>query len=141
LYIISLVSISFNSQIRFILRFEKESKKATNANKIIIDKREAKDNAREAKETKIKAKKIEANIKANAEIDAKAIAIAIATTTTTTTIDRKRLLKLRKQFACTYVNLVLEIASMLSNYLLLFNNSREYINNTLYNQKLIKLLN
>jgi len=114
---------------RFILRFRKKSRKTTNASKIIINKREAKNNAREARETKIEARKTKASTKASAKINAKATTIAI---TTTTTIDKKQLLKLRKRFACTYVNLVFEIILILLSCLLLFNNSREYASNTLY---------
>jgi len=121
--------------VHFILRSRKESKKATNANKITIDKREAKNNARETKETKVEAKKTKANIEANAR------ATTIATTTTTIAINKKQLLRMRERFACTHVSFVLKITSMLLSYLLLFNNSQRYASNTLYNQKLIKLLN
>jgi len=115
----------------FILQSKRELRRATNANKIIIDKREAKDNAREAREIEVKARRTKANTKANARANAKAT--TIATITTTIAIHKKQLSKLRKRFACTYVSLVLKIASMLLSCLLLFNNSRKYINNTLYN--------
>ena len=134
LYIVNLVFIFFNSQIRSILRFKRKLRKATSASKIIINKREAKDDAREARETKVEAKKTKANIEASAKANARA-------TTTTTTTNKKQLLKLRERFACTYVNLVLEIALILLSYLLLFNNLRKCASNTLYNQKLIKFLN
>jgi len=120
---------------RFILRLEKESRKVTSASKIIINKREAKNNVRETKKTKIETKKT----KINAKVDAKVA--TIATIIAITTIDKKRLLRLRKRFVCIYVSFVLEIVLMLLSCLLLFDNSREYINNTLYNQKLVKLLN
>jgi len=121
--------------VRFILQFRKESKKATSANKIITSERKAKDNAREAREIKAKARKT----KVDTRVDARATTI-IATIIAITT-NRKQLLKLRKRFVCTHVSLVFEIASILLSCLLLFNNSREYISNALYNQKLIKLLN
>jgi len=123
----------------FILRFRKKSRKATNASKTIINKREAKNNARKAKETKVETKRTKIDTRANAKANAKII--ATTTTITTTTTNRKQLLKLREQFACTHVSLVLKTTSILLNCLLLFNNSREYANNTLYNQKLAKLLN
>jgi len=118
LYIVNFVFIFFDLQVCFILRFKRKSKRATNASKIIIDEREAKNNAREAKRTKV-----------DARVDAKA-----TTTTTIATIatNKKQLLKLRKQFACTHISLVFEIASILLNCLLLFNNSQKCINNTLY---------
>jgi len=128
LYIVNLVSIFFDLQMRFILRLQKESRKATNANKITINKREAKNDAKEAKETKVKTKKTKTNIKASARVDAKAI--TIATTTTIITTNKKQSSKLCKRFACTHVSLVFEIASILLNCLLLFDNSRECANNT-----------
>jgi len=124
---------------RSILRFKKESKRTTNASKIIINKKEAKDNTKEAKKSKIKIKKIRASTKASARANAKATT-TIATIATIIT-NKKQLSKLYQQFACTHVSLVLETTLMLSSYLLLFNNLREYASNTLYNQKLIKLLN
>jgi len=130
LYIVNLVSISFNSQMRFILRLKRKSKKATSANKITINKREIKDNARKAKKTK-----------ASAKANAKAKAIITTITTIIIATNKKQLLKLHNQFAYMYVNLVFEITSILLSCLLLFNNLREYANNALYNQKLIKLLN
>jgi len=39
-----------------------------------------------------------------------------------------------------YISFVLEIISMLLNCLLLFNNLREFINNTLYSWKLTKFI-
>jgi len=139
LYIVNLVSIFFDSQIYFILRFKKELRRATNASKIIINKKEAKDNAKEAREIEVETKRTKASTKASARANAKAT--TTIATTTTTTINRKQLSKLRKQFVYTHISLVLEIASILSSYLLLFNNSRECASNTLYSQKLIKLLN
>jgi len=109
---------------RFILRLKRRLRKATSANKIIIDKKEAKSNAREARETK-----------ANARVT------TTTTTIATTIVDKKQLSKLCKQLTCTHVNLVLKIASMLLSCLLLFDNLRKCINNALYNQRLIKLLN
>jgi len=120
---------------RFILRFRKELRKATSANKIIIDKKEIRDNAREAREIEVETRKTKASI----EVDARAT--TIATTTTITITNKKRELKLRKQLVCTHVNFVLEITLILLSCLLLFNNLREYIDNTLYSQKLVKLLN
>jgi len=121
------------------LRFRRKSKRAINASKITINKREAKDDAREARETKIEARKIETNIKANVKTNAKIT--TIATTIITIIINKKQLLRFRKQFACTHVSLVFEITLILLSYLLLLINSRKCANNTLYNQKLIKLLN
>jgi len=118
---------------RFILRFKRKLKKATNANKIIINKREARDDAKEVRETKVEARKIEANTRANARVDAKVNERAITTTTTTTIIiNRKQLSRLRKQFACTYISFVLETTLILLSCLLLFNNSRECVSNALY---------
>jgi len=138
LYIVSLAFISFDSQVRFILRFKRKSRRATSASKTTINKREAKSNAREAKETKVEAKRTKVDTKANAKANARVTTIA---TTTTTTTNKKQLSKLRRQFVYTYINLVLETILMLLSCLLLFNNSQEYINNTLYSQKLIKFLN
>jgi len=109
LYIVSLVSISFNSQIHFILQFKKESRDTKN---------KARDARDEASEAKNKAK-IEANAR------------AIATTTIATT-NRRRLLKSREQFVCTHVSFVLETTLILLSYLLLFDNLQECANNTLY---------
>jgi len=105
--------------------FYPQIKSNNNVNKIIIDKREAKDNIREARETKVKARRT--------RVDAKANAKATTTTTTTTTINRKQLSKLRKQFVCTHVNLVFKIMLILLGCLLLFNNLQECANNALYN--------
>lgn len=120
LYIINFISISFDLQIYFILQSKRESRKTTNVNKITINKKETKDRARKikakAKEIKIETKIIKTNIEVS----------AIAT------IDRKRLLKLRKQFVYIYVNLVLKTTLMLLNCLLLFDNLQKYIDNTLY---------
>jgi len=125
------------------LRSRKELKRATNASKIIINEKEARNNTKERRKIKVKVRKTKASTKASAKANARATIIIVTTIITTTTIiiDKKRLLKSHKQFACTYVNLVFEIVSILLNYLLLFNNSREYASNTLYNQKLIKFLN
>jgi len=119
---------------RFILRSRRESRRTTNASKITIKKREAKDNIKEAKETKVKTKKTKVDAKVNAKVDAK-----VATTTITT--NKKQLSKLYKQFACIYINLILETTQILLSCLLLFDNSREYTSNTLYNQRLIKFSN
>lgn len=125
LYIVSFISISFDLQIYFILQSKRESRKATNASKITINKKEVEDRARkikaEARETKIETRIIEENIEASA-----IATIAIAT------IDRKQLSKLRKQFVYIYVSLVLETTLMLLNCLLLFDNLQKYIDNTLY---------
>jgi len=72
LYIVSLISIFFDSQIRFILQSKKESRRTTNINKIIIDRKDAENRAKEI-ENKTETK----NIETNAEIVA-----TIATTTT-----------------------------------------------------------
>jgi len=117
--------------VRFILRFRRKSRKATNASKIIIDEREAKNNAKEIKETRVKAKKTKASTKANAKANARAT--TIVATIATTIIDKKRLSKLREQFVCIYINLVLEITSIILSCLLLFNNLRKYVSNILYN--------
>jgi len=131
-YCISLVLffIFFDSQIRFILRFEKELSKATNTNKIIIDEKKVEDDAEEAREIEVETRRIETNTRVDAKIDAKETTI-VATIATTTT-NRKQLSKLREQFVCTYINLVFEIALILSSCLLLFSNLRECTNNTLY---------
>jgi len=121
---------------RFILRFKRELKRATNASKIIIDKREVKNKVKKTKKTKAKAKRTKTNTKVNVKTNARAT--TIITTTTTTTTNKKRL---SEQFACTYINLVFKTTLMLLSYLLLFNNSRKCANNALYSQKLIKLSN
>jgi len=69
---------------RSILQSRRELRRATNASKIIIDERDARNKAKEAKD-KIKTKVI----KANTRVDARAIV-----TTTTTIIDKKQLLRL-----------------------------------------------
>jgi len=116
---------------RFILRLRKELRRATNANKIIINKREAKDDTREARKARIETRRTKVNTKASARASVEATTtIAI---TTTITINKKQLLRLRKRFVCTHVNFVLETISILLNCLLLFTNSREYASNTLYN--------
>jgi len=116
--------------VHFILRFKRRSKRATNASKLIINKREARDNIKEARKTKVKTRKTKASTRASAKANAKA---TITTTTTTTiTINKKQLSKLRKQFAYIYVNLVFKITLILLSYLLLFNNLRECASNTLY---------
>jgi len=135
LYIVNFVSISFNLQIRFILQSKKESRRATNASKIIIDKREAKDNARETRKIEVETRSTKSNARTNAK------ATIIVATTTITIVDKKQLSKLHKQFACTYISFALEIASILLSCLLLFDNLQEYANNTLYSQKLVKLSN
>jgi len=117
--------------VRFILRFKRRSKRATNANKIIINKRKVRDNTREAREIEVKARKIEANIEIDAKVDAKTT--TTITTTITTTTNKKQLLKLCEQFACTHVNFVFETILILLSCLLLFNNLQKYTSNTLYN--------
>lgn len=130
LYIVSFISISFDLQIYFILQSKRESRKATNASKITINKKEVEDRARkikaEARETKIETRIIETNIEAGAKATIIIATIAIAT------IDRKQLSKLRKQFVYIYVSLVLETTLMLLDCLLLFDNLQKYIDNTLY---------
>jgi len=115
--------------VHFILRLKKKLRKATNISKIIISKREARDDAREARKTRVKTRRIKVDTKASAKASAKATTTTITTTTTT---NKKQLLKLYKQFACTHVSLVLEIALILLSCLLLFNNLRKYASNTLY---------
>jgi len=114
------------------LRLEKELRRATSASKITINKtinkRKTRDNAREARETKVETRKIETNTKTNAKANTKA-----TTTITKTTTNKKQLSKLCKQFICTHVSFVFEITLILLSCLLLFNNLREYTNNTLYN--------
>jgi len=112
------------------LQFKRKSKRATSANKIIIDKKEVKNDAKEARKIEVEAKRI----KLDAKLDAKANAKATTTTTTITiTItNKKQLLRLREQFVCTYVNLVFEIISILLSCLLLFDNLQKYTSNTLY---------
>ena len=70
---------------------------------------------------KIKTKIIKANIKVNAKANIKAttiIAIII--------INKKYLLKLRKQFLYIYINFALKTTLILLSCLLLFNNLRKY---------------
>jgi len=110
---------------RFILRSKKKSRKITNANKITIGEKKAKDNAKETRETKIETKRTKASAKANVE------ATTTTTTIATTTKNKKQLSKLHKQFVCTYVSFVLETTLKLLSYLLLFDNLRECANNTL----------
>jgi len=112
LYIVSLVSIFFGSQIYSILQLESKLRKAKSANKITIDRKEVKE-----------ARGIEARTtKKSTEVDAGADA-TIAAVAATTTTNKKRLLELREQFVCTHVSLVFKIALMLLSCLLLFNNS------------------
>jgi len=91
-------------------------RKATNTNKIIIDKKEAKeveDTKDKAREIEIKTKIIEVDTKVNAEI---------VTTIVITTTYKKRLLKLREQFVYIYISLIFKTILILLSYLLLFNN-------------------
>ncbi len=102
------------------MQLENKLRETKNINKIIIDKREIK-KARKIKvkirETKIKTKIIEISTEANAKIDTK---IIIATTTII--VNRKYLLKLRKQFIYIYISFIFKIVLILLSYLLLFNN-------------------
>ncbi len=110
---------------RSILRSKNKLRKTKSANKIITNKREvekAKEIEVETRKTKVKAKITRKNIETNAKANATTTTITTTTTTTTTTINKKYLLKLRKQLVYTYVSLALKIASILLNYLLLFNN-------------------
>ncbi len=105
---------------RFILQSKNKLRKAKNVNKITTNEREVKRAKKikvETRETKIETKITKTNTKVNAKTNAKAIV-----TTTTTTTNKKRLLRLRKQFVCIHINFVFKIASILLNYLLLFNN-------------------
>jgi len=111
---------------RFILRFRKESKKTTNASKITIDRKEAKNDIKETKETRVKVRKTKASTRVNAR------ATTTIVTTTTTITNKKRSSKLRERFICIYISFVFETTSILLSYLLLFNNSRECASNTLY---------
>ncbi len=107
-----------------ILRLKSKSKKAKSANKITTNKRETKKAKKakiKARKIKIKAKTIETNIKANAKANAKA-----TTTIATITIDKKCLLKLRKQFVCIYINFIFKTTLILLSCLLLFNNLQKY---------------
>jgi len=108
--------------VRSILRFKKELRRATNASKIIINKREAKNNAKETKEIRVKARRTRVDTKVNARASAKATT-TITTTTTIIITNKKQLLRLREQFAYTHISLVLETTLILLSYLLLFNNS------------------
>jgi len=121
LYIVSFVSIFFNLQIYSILQSKSRLRRARNVGKITIDKKEV-EKAREieakAREARVEARIIEKSIEAN--VRANAIVVA---TTTTTTINKKRLLKLRKQFVCIYISLIFKTTLILLSYLLLFNNS------------------
>jgi len=106
---------------RSILRSKNKIRKTKSANKIITNKREvekAKEIEVETRKTKVKAKITKKNIETNAKANATTTTI----TTTTITTNKKYLLKLRKQFVYTHVSLALKIASILLNYLLLFNN-------------------
>ena len=120
MYIVSFVSIFFNLQICFILQLENKSRKAKNANKITTNKKEvekAKKIEIEIKETKVETKTTKIDIETNAKTSATIVAII-----TTTTTNRKRLLKLRKQFVCIYISLAFKIVLILLSCLLLFNN-------------------
>jgi len=116
--------------VRFILQFKRKSKRATNTSKIIIDKRKARDNAKEAREIKVKAKITKVNTKANARASARAT--TTIATITTIIANKKQLSKLCERFACTHVSLVFEIVLILLSCLLLFNNLRECASNALY---------
>jgi len=101
------------------LQLKNKSKKAKDTNKITTNKKKVK----RAKKIKIKTKKtkIETKItKTNTKVDIRAnTTIAIATTIT---INKKRLLRLYKQFVYIYISFVFKIALILLNCLLLFNN-------------------
>ncbi len=105
---------------RSISRLKSKSKRTKNVDKIITNKREIK----KAKKIEVKARKTKIEIKVtkkSIEVDAKANATIVAIIATTT-IDRKRLLKLYKQFVCTHVSLAFKIVLILLSCLLLFNN-------------------
>jgi len=120
LYIVNLVFIFFDLQIHSILQLKNKSRKTKNASKITTNKEEVKKTKEikvKTKKTRVKAKIIETSTRANARANARAT-IVVATTTT----NKKRLLKSRKQFACTYVSFVFKTTLILLNCLLLFNN-------------------
>ncbi len=120
MYIVSSVSIFFNLQIYSISQLKNRSRKTKSANKIIINRKEiekAKEIKIKTRETKIETKTIEKSI----ETDARADTTTVAATATIIT-NRKRLLKLRKQFVCIYINFALKTVSILLSCLLLFNN-------------------
>ncbi len=102
------------------MQLRNKLKKAKNINKIITNKREVKKAKKieiKIKETKIKTKIIEKSIEANIKTNAKVVAITIIIIK-----NKKYLLRLRKQFACIYINFILKIILILLSYLLLFNN-------------------
>jgi len=81
-------------QIYFILQLKHKLKRAKNANKIIINKKEAK----KAREIKVETREIRVKIKitkTNVEVDIKASAKIVVTIAITRT-NKKYLLKLRK---------------------------------------------
>ncbi len=120
MYIVSSISIFFDLQIYFILRLKNKLRRAKDIDKIITSEKEIK-KAREIeikiRETEIEAKTIKTSTKANARASAKAIAATAITTT-----NKKYLLRLCEQFACTHISFVYKIVSILLSYLLLFNN-------------------
>jgi len=99
--------------VRSISRLKNELRRTKNANKITTNKREVK----KARETTIEAK----TTRRSTKIDVEANAI-IATTTTTITTNKKRSLRLCKQFVYIYISFALKTTSILLSYLLLFNN-------------------
>jgi len=107
-------------QIYSILQSENKSRKTKNTDKTTIDKREIKKAKKieiETRKTKIETKITEKSTETNAKTN-----VTAATTAATTATDRKYLLKLRKQFVCTYISFVFKIVSILLSCLLLFNN-------------------
>ena len=118
MYIVNFVFIFFNSQVRSISQSKSKSKRAKNANKIITNKKKVKRakkikvKARETKvktrETKVKAKTTRKSTKVNAKANA-----TTTTTIATTTTNKKRLLRLCKQFACTYISFVFKTTLIL----------------------------
>ncbi len=120
MYIVSSVSIFFNLQIYSILQSENRLRKTENADKIITDKKEVE----KAKKIKIETRKTKVEIKitkTNTETDAKTNA-KTAAAAATAIANRKCLLKLHKQFVCTYISFALKTVLILLNCLLLFNN-------------------
>ena len=102
------------------MQSENRSRKIKSADKITTDKKEIK----KTKEIKIKTKETEIKtkiIEISTEIDARTNATA-ATTIAITTANKKRLLRLCKQFVCIYISFVLKTVLILLSYLLLFNN-------------------
>jgi len=102
------------------LQLKNKLRRTKNINKTTTIKRKIKKAKKikiETKETKIETKITKTSIKVNTKANTKAIITIIRTT-----INRKYLLRLRKQFVCIYISLVFKIVLILLNYLLLFNN-------------------